>query len=123
MAEDEHVVGASKVLEAGAFVAELMMLAALVYVGVVLPGSVAGRIALAIALPVVAAVIWGRWLAPRAARRLPYRPGLLLKIAIFAITAVLLGWAGPLLLAILFFVVTEGIVIAAERGRRPVEAA
>jgi len=34
---------------------------------------------------------------------------------------VLLGWAGPLVLAIVFFVVTEGVVVAAERGRRPIQ--
>jgi hypothetical protein len=121
MAGDERRGSASGVLEAGAFVAELMMLAALVYVGVMLAGSVAGRVALAVGLPVVVAVIWGRWLAPRAPRRLPFRTGLILKIALFAITAALLGWAGPLALAIVFFVVTEGVVVAAERGRRPLK--
>lgn len=118
MAGDERRGSASGVLEAGAFLVELMMLGALVYVGVVLPGSVVGRVVLAVVLPVVVAVIWGRWLAPRAPRRLPFRRGLMLKIVLFAVTAVLLGWAGPLVVAIVFFVVTEGVVVAAEAGRR-----
>ena len=121
MAGDERRGSAPGVLEAGAFVVEVMMLAALVYVGVVLPGSVVGQVVLAVGLPVVVAVVWGRWLAPREPRRLPYRRGLALKIVLFAMTSVLLAWAGPLVPAIVFFVVTEGIVVAAERGRKPSE--
>jgi hypothetical protein len=110
----------SGLLEAGAFLAELAMLAALVYVGIVLPDSVVGRIALVVVLVAVFVVGWGRWLAPRARRRLAPVPGLVAKVVIFAIGSALLAWAGPIGLAIAFFVVTEVIVVAAELRRRPV---
>jgi hypothetical protein len=106
-------------LEVGAFLAEILMLAALVYVGVTLPTSIAGRVALALLLPLVVAAIWGRWLAPRAARRLPPRPGLALKVVLFAITSVLLAVVAPIVAAVVFFLATEGVVVAAELRRRP----
>jgi amino acid transporter len=106
-------------LEIAVFLAELALLAVLVHVGIALPDSVVGRIVLALVLVVVFVVVWGRWLAPRAPRRLPPRPGLALKVVIFAIGAALLGWAGPLWAAIVFLVVTEAVVVAAERRRRP----
>src|ERR1700759_1325957 len=83
-------------LEAGAFLAELALLAALVYAGLVLPSTVAGRIALAVVLVGSFVVVWGRWLAPRAPRRLPPRPGLVLKVVLFAAGSVLVAVAGPL---------------------------
>jgi Protein of unknown function (DUF2568) len=119
MGADKQRSSATGVLEIGAFFAEVLMLIALVYVGVATPASVVGRVVLAIALPLAVTVVWGRWLAPRAARRLPPRPGLALKIALFAVTAALLGFVGPIALAVAFLVVTEGLVIAAELGRRP----
>ncbi|WP_285587335.1 YrdB family protein [Actinomycetospora sp. NBRC 106378] len=106
-------------IEAGVFLAEVAMIAVLVYAGVALPRSVVGRIVLVVVLVGVFVVIWGRWLAPRAARRLPPRPGLLLKLALFAVGALLLAWAGPVWLAVVFLVFSEGLVIAAERERRP----
>jgi hypothetical protein len=118
MGPDGQRGSAPGVLEAGAFFAEVLMLVALVYVGVALPTAVVARVVLAILLPLGVAAIWGRWLAPRATRRLPIWPGLALKVALFAATAVLLGLAGQIVLALAFFVVTEGVVVAAELGRR-----
>jgi hypothetical protein len=106
-------------LEIGVFLAELAMLAALVYVGIVLPSSVIGRVVLVVVLLGVFVAVWGRWLAPRAPRRLPARPGLVVKVVVFAVGAALLAWAGPLLLALVFLVVTEAVVVAAEIRRRP----
>jgi amino acid transporter len=106
-------------LEIGVFVAELALLAALVYVGIALPGTVLGRVVLVVVLVGVFVAVWGRWLAPRAPRRLDPRPGLALKVVVFAIGAALLAWAGPLLLGLVFFVVTEVLVVAAEVRRRP----
>ncbi len=108
------------VLEIGVFLAELAMLAALVYVGVVLPDSVLGRIVLVVVLLAVFVAAWGRWLAPRAPHRLPPVPGLVVKVVVFAVGAALLAWAGPFWLAVAFFVVTEAVVVAAEVRRRPV---
>lgn len=107
--------GAIGGLEVGAFFAEVLMLIALVYVGIATPASLVGRVVLAIALPLAVSAAWGRWLAPRADRRLPPRPRLALKIALFAVTAVLLGLVGSVIVAVVFLVVTEGVVIAAER--------
>jgi amino acid transporter len=106
-------------LEIGVFLAELALLAALVYAGIALPDTLIGRIVLVVVLVGVFVVVWGRWLAPRAPRRLPPRPGLALKVVLFVIGAVLLAWAGPLLLAVVFLVVTEAVVVAAEVRRRP----
>jgi Protein of unknown function (DUF2568) len=106
-------------LEVGVLLAELAMLAALVYVGVVLPGSVLGRIVLVVVLLAVFVAVWGRWLAPRAPRRLAPVPGLVVKVVVFAVGAALLAWAGPLGLAVAFLVVTEVVVVAAELRRRP----
>jgi hypothetical protein len=120
MGEDGQRDNGTGVLDVAAFLAEVLMLIALVYVGVATPASLIGRVVLAIALPLAVSVVWGRWLAPRACRRLAPRPGLALKITLFAVTAVLLGVVGPIAPAVVFLLVTEGVVIAAERGRRPV---
>ena len=109
--------GAGRVglLDVGAFLAELAMLVALGYAGGVLPTSTAGSVAAAILLPTAAAVVWGRWLAPRASRPLPRRRALLVKVAILAVASVLLALAGPAWLALTFAVVTEVVTVAADR--------
>ena len=106
-------------LEIGVFLAELAMLAALVYVGVVLPGSVLARIVLVVVLLAVFVGGWGRWLAPRAPRRLAPVPGLVAKVVVFAVGSALLAWAGPTGVAVAFLAVTEVVVVAAELRRRP----
>jgi hypothetical protein len=107
-------------LEIGVFLAELALLAALIYAGVVIPGSLVGRVVLTVVLAAVFVVMWGRWLAPRAPRRLSHRPGLALKVVLFVVGAGLLAWAGSVVLAVVFLVVTEAVVVAAEvrRGAR-----
>jgi hypothetical protein len=57
------------------FVLELCALAALAYGGFLVPGPLPVRIGLAVLLPVGAAVVWGRWVAPRATIRCPTRGG------------------------------------------------
>jgi len=59
------------------FVAELGMLACLAWGGWQRGDGLAPSLALAVGLPVSAALIWGRWVAPRAPRRLddPLRLG------------------------------------------------
>ena len=105
--------------EVGVFVAELAMLAALVYVGIELPSSVIGRIVLVVVLLALFVVVWGRWLAPRAPRRLAPRLGLALKVVVFAVGSALLAVVGPLVVAAVFFVLTQAVVVAAETRRRP----
>jgi hypothetical protein len=53
------------------FVLELAALAALAYGGWHVPGPVAVRILAAVVLVVAAALVWGRWVAPRASHPLP----------------------------------------------------
>ena len=65
-----------------AFVAELAALAALAVWGWSAGGSTAGRLLLAVAVPVVAAVLWGVFAAPRAPVRLP-AVAVLVKVVVF----------------------------------------
>ena len=51
------------------FLTEIALIAVLVWGGVGASLPLAGRIVIAVAAPVLAMVIWGRWLAPRASRR------------------------------------------------------
>jgi hypothetical protein len=53
------------------FVLELCALAALAYAGWQTPGSFWVRLLVATVLPLVAAVVWGQWVAPKARRPIP----------------------------------------------------
>jgi hypothetical protein len=72
------------VLAAIRFLAELGLLAALGYIGWRLGGTVALSVVLAAVLPLAAALVWGRWVAPRADRRLPDPSRLGVEITLFA---------------------------------------
>jgi hypothetical protein len=77
------------------FLLELSALAALGYWGAQTGGSLALRIALAIAAPVAAAVVWGTYGAPAAPLRLR-RPGrLALEAVIFGLAALGLAAGHP----------------------------
>lgn len=77
------------------FAAELGMLAALGYGGWHLVDPVALSVVLALALPLAAATVWGRWVAPRAGHRLADPAKLAVEIALFSVAAGLLVLAGP----------------------------
>jgi hypothetical protein len=77
------------------FAAELGMLAALGYGGWHLVEPVALSVVLALALPLAAATVWGRWIAPRAGHRLADPAKLAVEVILFATTAGLLALAGP----------------------------
>jgi len=53
------------------FVLEVGALAALAYGGWHVPGPLWLRIVLAVVLPLAAAVVWGRWVAPKASHPIP----------------------------------------------------
>lgn len=53
------------------FILEICALAALAYGGWHFPGPVWLRIVTAVALPVLGAVVWARWVAPRASHPIP----------------------------------------------------
>ena len=78
---------------------------------------------LAFALPLVAAVLWGLLLAPRAARRLRHPARLIVKVVLLAAAAAALAVSGEVLSAIGFLVVTAAFTIAGElraaRGDSP----
>ena len=78
------------------------MLAALAYWGAQAGGSTAGDVVLAIAAPLVAAAVWGRYAAPRSPRRLPRARRVALESSVFAVAAVALAAAGAPLLAAVF---------------------
>ena len=77
-----------KAVNAGlAFFLELAMLAALSYWGFYGDKSTAVKWGLGIGLPVLIAVIWGMFLAPRAAYRLDSTTGNLLSLFLFLLAA------------------------------------
>ncbi len=53
------------------FLLEMGALAALAYGGWHVPGPLWLRLLLAVALPLLAAVVWGRWVAPKASHPVP----------------------------------------------------
>lgn len=77
------------------FAAELGMLAALGYGGWHLVNAVALSVVLALALPLAAATVWGRWIAPRAQHRLADPGKLAVELVLFLAAAGLLVLAGP----------------------------
>jgi uncharacterized protein DUF2568 len=84
------------------FVLELCMLAALAYWGAQAGGSTAGDVALGVGAPLVAAVVWGVYAAPRSARRLPRARRVVFESCVFALAAVALAAAGAPILAAVF---------------------
>ena len=109
-------------LDAVVFLAELCLLAVLAWAGSRL-GTGAWAAVLAFALPLVAAVLWGLLLAPRAARRLRHPARLIVKVVLLAAAAAALAVSGEVLWAIGFLVMTAAVTIAGElraaRGDSP----
>jgi len=91
----ERPTGVQTVLLALRFLAEMGMLAALAWGGWHLVDDLAASLGLAIALPVVAAVVWGRWVAPRAGHRLPDPGRAGVELVLFLAAFVVLTQAGP----------------------------
>ncbi len=69
---------------------ELCMLAALAYGGYSMPAPMGLQIILAIALPVIAATIWGVFIAPKASLPLDVAWRIVLEVALFGIACLLL---------------------------------
>ncbi len=85
-----------------AFLLELCVLAALVYWGFSSGGGLPTRLALGFGAPLVAAVGWGLFLAPRATVSLGQPWGGLLKAAVFLTASLALYAAGEATLAWVF---------------------
>ena len=76
------------------FLTELAMLAGLAVAGWRLGGGVVLGVVFAVLLPVVAAVVWGAFIGPKAQRRLPEPTRFVVEFALFAGTGVVLALTG-----------------------------
>ncbi len=85
-----------------AFLLELCMLAALGYWGFTLDQGLAVRVGAGLGVPILAAVIWGMWMAPRASSRLPEPLHLIVELIIFGLAIAALYAAGRPRLALVF---------------------
>lgn len=86
------------------FVLELCLLAAFGYWGA---GATDGRVAnilLTIAAPLAVCVVWGLFVAPRAARPLPAVPWVAVQLVLFGLGSAALGSRGAQALGVLLFV-------------------
>jgi hypothetical protein len=87
------------------FLIELLLLAVLAVAGARLGNDVVASVLLGVGLPVVAALVWGLLLAPRATHRLRHPLRLVAKVALVALAATLLGVTGVEVWSIAFGVV------------------
>jgi hypothetical protein len=87
-----------------AFILEICALVALAYWGVWAADSTAGKIALGIGAPLVAAILWGLFAAPRALFSRSWLR-LLVKVIVFGAAVVALYATGHHALAIIFAIV------------------
>lgn len=98
----------SKALQSGnlalLFLLELCMLAALAFWGFHTGSGLIAKLALGIGAPLLVAIFWGVFMAPRAAIKLPTPAHLALYLVIFGGAALALAVAGQPLLAIAFAV-------------------
>ena len=86
------------------FATELALLAVLAVAGATASAGLAWRIVLAILGPVLAAVLWGAMIAPRARRRLADPLRLVVEIVIFLASSAALALAGHVIPGIVFAV-------------------
>jgi hypothetical protein len=105
-------------LQIAVFLDELALLVVLAIAGALIGGGAVASTLRAVFFPLAAAVIWGRWLAPRARRRLGHPARLVAKLALVAIASVLLALSGPLWWGVAFFVVSAPLLIAGELAER-----
>ena len=92
-----------KLMNAGlTFFLELAMLIALGYWGFYGDKSVLAKWLLGIGLPLLAAVLWGIFLAPKATHRLGSTSGNLLSLILFLLAATTLFFTPHIALAIIF---------------------
>jgi hypothetical protein len=92
-----------KIINTGlAFFLELAMLAALGYWGFYGDKNVSAKWMLGISLPLLAAVVWGMFLAPKAVYRLNSITGNLLSLILFLLAATALLYTQHPILAMVF---------------------
>jgi hypothetical protein len=105
------------VLDVLVFVDELVLLAVLAISGAGIDAPLVARVALAGALVVVAALVWGRCLAPRAPHPIAYPQRVGAKLALFALAAIAFAATGHVAWAVVFVTISTVLVIASERQR------
>lgn len=93
------------------FLTELAWLAVLALVVVRTHGLLGVRVGLAVVAVVVAAAIWGLWIAPRARRRLPDPWRLVLEIVLFGVATAGLVVQQDLIAGAAFAVVSIGVAV------------
>lgn len=98
-----------------AFLSEIAMLGTLVSAGLALVSSAVARVALAVLLPLAAAVVWGVWLAPASRRRLRGPALLTAKILLFCLTAIVAALSGQRMWAVAFAVTAIAVTVSAHR--------
>ena len=86
------------------FVLEVCALAAVAYGGWHVPGPVWLRILTAVAFPLLGAIVWGRWVAPKASHPLPDPQRLVPEWVVFGGATVALAVTAHYLLAVLLAV-------------------
>jgi hypothetical protein len=100
-----------------AFLLELVMLGLLAWWGAQAVSGLAGRVLLAVAVPLAAAVLWGLFAAPRARVPLPLAGILTVKAIEFGGAAVALAALGHPVLAVVFAAVALVNTTLATRDR------
>jgi Protein of unknown function (DUF2568) len=105
-------------LQVVVFLDELALLAALAVAGAQIGGGTLANAARAVAFPLIAAAIWGRWLAPRARSRLAHPARLGTKLALIAVASALLIAADLARWGVIFFLVSALVVTAGEFAER-----
>ena len=101
-----------------AFFMELWLLFALGYWGFHTGNGIIAQIALGIGAPLLAAVVWGIFMAPRAVVKVSRPVHLMLYVVIFGIATLALATAGQPTQALIFAVlaaVTKAVALAFER--------
>jgi Protein of unknown function (DUF2568) len=106
------------VLDGLVFLDELALLVVLAISGASIDAPVPVRVALAVVFVAAAGLVWGRWLAPRAAHPLSYPRNLVAKLLVFAVAAGAFAATGHGRAAAGFFVVSAALLVVAERARQ-----
>jgi hypothetical protein len=88
------------------FLTELATVAALATAGALAHTAVAWRVLLALLGVAAFAVVWGRWIGPRAAHRLSDPVRLIAEIVIFVVSAVALSLVGYLVIGVVVAVIS-----------------
>lgn len=108
-------------IELTVFLAELVLIAGLAVAGARL-GDGALSVALAVLVPLGAAVLWAWCLAPRAARRLQFPARLGVKFGLVVVASALLAFSGQPLWGALLLVSIGTVFVSGELRERALTA-